>query len=209
MSERLPPTGLHAQVARRRCLCMLGRLAGGAALALGASLSATAQEGQKTLPASEWQRLRALPGITVPAPQPGGGQLVVFFDPNCPACAHLWGELHGKYRGQRNVAVHWVPVAYMKKDSLDRATALIEAGTPQALQRNYEQFNHHLRQGAVPPSRPTPYTTAVVKGNRAVWEKLAPATPLIVFRTRDGQVRTQVGVPAQAALDHLLSQAMP
>lgn len=197
--------GLPACPRRRTALLRLA-----AAWSLGCGVlpgRAGAQEGRKTLPAAQWQRLRALPGITVPARQRSGVHLVVFFDANCPACAHLWRELYGEYRGARDVGSHWVPVAYLSKDSLDRAATLLDRGTAEALHQNYRQFDAHRKQGGVPPTAPSAFVKAVVAGNRKAWEQLGPATPLIVLRTRDGQVQAQVGVPPSPQLDALLQQA--
>ena len=45
---------------------------------------------------------------------------MVFFDPNCPFCAHLWRELQP---WQNRLRVRWIPVAFVRPDSLGMASA--------------------------------------------------------------------------------------
>lgn len=71
--------------------------------------------------------------------------LYLFFDPNCPFCHLAWMALQ-PYRAA-GLEVRWIPVAYLKPDSRNRAAALLNAPvSSQALllERNMQNFGQPL-----------------------------------------------------------------
>jgi protein-disulfide isomerase len=72
-------------------------------------------------------------------------QFVVFFDPNCPACADFWQWFN--QQTPRELASLWIPVAYMNQLSTAKSVALLRTTDPYAaMAQNYKDFNRQLRQ---------------------------------------------------------------
>ena len=174
------------------------------AACLGTSLGHAA-EGEKTLTEQRWNVLVQLAGIEVK--ERGGDvvQALVFFDPNCPVCARLWMAWYGPTGRGTGLVTRWIPVADMNERSRGRAASLLMANSSAALANNFIYFDHHSREGAAAPTAVTAAVLARMHANEAEWEAIAAATPLIVYRTRDGRVMAQIGMPSQQHMEVLLS----
>ena len=171
--------------------------------------SLRAEEGQSTLPADTWWQLNTLTGIQISKKPTDIVQLIVLFDANCPHCAKLWLYLYGKGSRYQQVVSLWVPVAYVNKDSIGKAASLLNSNSSQALANNFENFDYGHRSGAAIPAGVTSSMRLSLDRNNSTWEKIMAATPLLIYKTRDGQVMTQVGLPPQIRLNDLLEKLAP
>ncbi|MEW6703868.1 MAG: hypothetical protein AB1430_03345 [Pseudomonadota bacterium] len=181
-------------------------MTGAVLLAAGAAVRlALAAEGESTLTGQRWSGLTRLAGIEVKADGSGVVQVLVFFDPNCPVCARLWLAWNGPQGQARGLATRWIPVAYMNQRSRGRAAALLAENSAAALARNFVEFDHRAREGAAVPVVPTATMLAQLRANEAAWQAIAAATPLIVYRTRDGRINAQIGMPPPQRMQALLA----
>ena len=128
---------------------------------------------------SAWQR----PGVlTGPAKGPS---VVVFFDPNCPFCAHLWRELQP---WQNRLRVRWIPVAFVRPDSLGMAVGILYAAHPwQAMGLNESHYDFRTRRGGMLPAfQIPPAQAAAIRGNTALWRRVFGVTPMILYPSATG-----------------------
>lgn len=172
-------------------------------------LPLNAQEGQASLPADTWPQLKTLTGIKIAEEPSDMVQLIVLFDANCPHCAELWLHIYGKTSRYRHVISLWAPVVYMNKNSAGKAAGLLNANSSLALADNFENFDYSRRSGAAASAEVTSSIRLSLDRNTRTWEKIMAATPLLIYKTRDGQVRTQTGLPSKAVLDDLLDKLAP
>ena len=121
-------------------------------------------------------------------------QFVVFFDPNCPACADFWQWF--SQHSPRQYSSLWIPVAYMNVLSTAKSIALLRAIDPYAaMAQNYKDFNRQLRQGHIVPAENISLKeTAAVQRNTRYWnEQMFGMTPLVLYRKNDGTYWQQLG----------------
>lgn len=146
----------------------------------------------KEVPHQIWSQLKTLRGVAM-QPDMTRPTLYVFIDPNCPVCADLWKkQVNGK--PFHDLPAVWIPVAYMSNDSLGKAAALIRSGSKQDMRRNFTQFNRSKRQGSLPGVKPTSEERAALARAEALWVELGEATPMFVYRTRQGEARVVLGL---------------
>lgn len=106
----------------------------------------TEEHQRSWLPRPEWHDLETAYYLTEPSLKSSSdGQLetstylYVFFDPNCPFSQLAWLALQ-PYR-EAGAEIRWIPVAYLKPDSRNRAAALLDAEQPdELLALNMENF---------------------------------------------------------------------
>lgn len=163
----------------------------------------------KALLPSAWQDLKTLQGIEVKVRPSHLIQLIILFDPNCPACAELWQRLYGKDSKQQQITSLWIPVIYMHESSMGKAVHLLEQRSRQALAKNFDAFDEQARQGNAPIATVTPQMRKAIERNSRYWKKLYGATPLIVYRTPDQKTYVQIGLPSQEQFEALLKQLSP
>ncbi|RZI44336.1 hypothetical protein EGT07_02620 [Herbaspirillum sp. HC18] len=172
-------------------------------------LSAQAEEGQSKLPANMWPEFKTLTGIKVADESTALVQLIVLFDANCPHCAKLWSRLYGKESRHRGITSLWVPVAYMGNDSAGKAAQLLTSNSLASLAENFEKFDFDHRRGAAIPINVSHALKLSLDRNTRTWQKLMAATPLLIYRTKDGAVFTQIGLPPDPQLNELLDKLAP
>ena len=148
-------------------------------------------------PAGYWTSLREATGI-----REGRGPvaLIIFFDPNCPYCHHLYGQVQALLHKTPRT-VEWIPVGVLTMTSYGKAAALLRARNKSAALAANERGFAPERGGAITPRR----ATVSVKKALAVNEKLlgrggAMGVPFVVYRTRDGKTHTITGDPPNARL---------
>lgn len=157
----------------------------------------------KEVPHQIWSQLKTLRGVAM---QPGmtPSTLYVFIDPNCPVCADLWKkQINGK--PFHDLPAVWIPVAYMSKDSLGKAAALIRSGSKQDMRRNFTRFNRSKRQGSLPGVTPTSGERAALARAEALWVELGGATPMFLYRTRQGEARLSLGLMPEPRFAELVA----
>ena len=122
--------------------------------ALASSLSGQSKMFQLTGPSlqafleSTWRVAHALPGVMT-GPEIGPS-IIVFFDPNCPFCAHFWHRLHAL---RKRLRIKWVPVAFIRPTSLNMAAQILASKSPvKALDFNEQHYDFALHEGGLLPS---------------------------------------------------------
>lgn len=175
-------------------LCV-GVLLLAALLPAAASLAAVPKEIEPEL----WRRLQALPGIDVRQNATDLYQAMVIFDPACPHSRKLWNTVYGEGSRFRGVRSRWIPVAYIKAASLDAAAGLITQGSTIALARHFSDAPAKTLAPADPETR------AAVINNTKFWQAWVPATPLVIFRSKDGKTYLQTGLPDTHQIEAILT----
>ena len=174
----------------------------------------------KTQPVTDqtWQQIKKLKGI----PTQGGmvtPSLYVFFDPNCPYCTDLWktvlpvkpntgaklAEIQ-KAEFFNSVPAIWIPVAYINDTSLGKSAALLRANSHSAIDNNFQTAKYKEKQGGAVAVIPTASETTALAQAKALWLELGGATPLTVYRNKEGSTQLFLGVPSDDQLKELLSQ---
>ena len=174
----------------------------------------------KTQPVTDqtWQQIKKLKGI---ATQSGivTPSLYVFFDPNCPYCTSLWktvlpvkpntgakpAEIQ-KAEFFNSVPAIWIPVAYINDTSLGKSAALLRANSHSSIDSNFQTAKYKEKQGGAVAVVPTASETTALAQAKALWLELGGATPLTVYRNKEGGTKLFLGVPSDDQLKELLSQ---
>jgi len=127
----------------------------------------------------------------------------VFFDPQCPHCAHLW-QASEPLRGR--VHFVWMPVAFLNERSLPQGVALLQASDPVAAMTAHEAAILAHDPGTVPAGEPPAELKAVVEKNTALLTQLGAASvPFIVARhAQTGAAIVQAGAMDTPKLVELL-----
>lgn len=155
------------------------------------------QEHQNTwLPKANWQDMASSHYITEASQQEQGSSnkiIYMFFDPNCPFCHLAWLALQ-PYRLQ-GLEVRWIPVAYIKPDSRNRAAALLSAAPEQQavlLQKNMETFGQPLPElDKAPDAR----TREQLQANMDLMQSMGiNGTPGWVWQDAEGEMQTHTGM---------------
>lgn len=145
---------------------------------------------------TQWQWLRQLKGI---ATKPGmtTPMLYVFFDPDCPWSRTLWIDTRlPDGRSFNTVPAVWIPVPYFSKDSPGKAAALLRADDVESLSHNFGAgYNVATRSGGIAPVTPNDAEIKALSQSKGVWLDLGGATPLLVWRSRDGKALKHIGSP--------------
>ncbi len=150
-----------------------------------------------------FQQARQLTGFaTGPKQAP---HLLVFFDPDCPFCAHFWQSLKP---WRQHFRVRWVPVAYVRPSSLGRAVALLQAPHPaQALAVNEGHFDYAAhRGGLIPAYQPPAALRAAVRRNTRFWKRELSTLPACFYQGQQGP-HLLVGVPSAPQWHKLYTHA--
>lgn len=103
---------------------------------------------KKWLPRPGWKDLASSHFITeknlAENSEPTKSTIYMFFDANCPFCHLSWIALQA-YR-QVGLEVRWIPVAYLKPDSRDKAAAILSAPKNQQaalLKKSMQEFGEN------------------------------------------------------------------
>lgn len=157
------------------------------------------QEHQNTwLPKPGWDDLLtshyiAETSLQDPNIPPTSSVIYLFFDPNCPFCHLAWLALQ-PYRLQ-GLEVRWIPVAYIKPDSRNRAAALLSAvpeQQPILLQKNMEAFGQPLPELDKAPDN---ITREQLQANMDLMQSLGiNGTPGWVWLDGEGEMQTHAGM---------------
>lgn len=136
-------------------------------------------------------------------------QLYVVFDPNCIYCHHLYEALQPAITAG-NLAVRWIPVAFLKSTSQGRAYAILSSKNPVAmLAQNEANFNQQTEDGGIPPlASPSTQVVQQLQNNMAfLTEAQIDSTPASLYKTADGTPKIIFGFPDPAKLAEIQSGA--
>ena len=135
----------------------------------------------------------------------GKRTLWIFLDPDCVWCHRLYADLEA-HPLPADVAVNWVPVAFLKPSSAGRAETLLAKGLP-ALQEDESRFDPRTEEGGVPETD-NPDLSGEVKENTRIFFALgATMTPTVVFRDGSGRIRRFDGYPPPSSLGRIAGEA--
>lgn len=116
----------------------------------------------------------------------GAAHITVIFDPNGPYAAKLYTLLQ---KDHPDLAVRWVPIAYMTKTSAPLTALLIDSRSPQQdLNTDLADYNFNKRHGGiVPGSDRSSNLPAEQQHVFAALKKWGGYTPMIVFQDQAGR----------------------
>jgi len=135
----------------------------------------------------------------------GKKTLWIFLDPDCIWCHRLTLDLKA-HPLPADVAVNWVPVAFLKPSSVGRAETLLAGGLP-ALDNDETRFDMATEEGGVPETH-TPDLEASVRENTRILVTLGGTmTPTIVFRDEKGGTLRFDGYPTPKILGRIAEES--
>lgn len=126
----------------------------------------------------------------------GAPKVFVAFDPFCSYCHKLYGSLVQRIEAGE-LQVEWVPVAFMKQESLSVATELLSSADPATSLSKW--FGDEAGASPVIPQGvdPTTLESNVAQNTKLVRGLLGSnAAPAMFYRDRNGQIQVTVGVPS-------------
>lgn len=113
-----------------------------------------------------------------------------FMDPNCPHCHSFMTDLKTAYLDKGLVQVRLVPVGFLKPESKEEAAFLLAAPDPE--QRWYRHMSGD--KTALPAEKGI--NEQGVERNMAIMQSWKlDATPITIYRAKDGQVKIVQGRP--------------
>ncbi|RAP58162.1 hypothetical protein BTJ49_04045 [Oleiagrimonas sp. MCCC 1A03011] len=141
------------------------------------------------LPASAWQKVSRAEGVRTGGTASDPVEIQVIVDVNCPYCARLYRMFR---RGHPGVAVRWVPIDYLLKDSGRVAAAILQSPDPVAsLDTNFLHYHNDYKDshgGYLPPAGKH---FALPRANVELaqdWARWGGSTPMILFRDDRGRI---------------------
>lgn len=130
--------------------------------------------------------------------------LYVFKDANCGYCHQIWNNLQPYMDG--GLQVRWIPVAFLARDSANKAAALMTAKDPEATLRQL-----HAEWGSESSLSSTEVSLDVKKkldANKILMESLGiQGTPAMLYKDKDGKVQFKDGSPSPAELQRIVGFA--
>lgn len=124
--------------------------------------------------------------------------IYVFEDANCSFC-HLAWKAFQPYQ-KVGLQVRWIPVAFLSKTSYDKAAATLAAKDPGAAFT--ERHKNFTSQAAVPEANAE--MRAKIEANNKLMSTWGfRGTPAIIYKDKDGTVRTQPGMVTLSQLPQM------
>lgn len=116
----------------------------------------------------------------------------VFFDTTCPHCAHLWQNAQ-TVAGQLKVV--WIPVAFLRPQSLPQGATILSAADPIAAMNENEASVANHGNGITAATSLDDEVVAKVRANTSMFKQLnSDSVPLIVYRNgKTGEVGQHAG----------------
>lgn len=174
---------------------------------------------------AQWQEVRTLTSISSD-PDDKHAKLYVFFDPNCPVCAEIFGVKRSQTHQERAIvikalvsrqkpiesifaampAANWIPVNHMKAASLGMDANLLRSANFTSIIDNFKDFDFEQRIGATAAIAPTAQEQTQIAKNTLVWKTLGGGTPLFVFQDKQGNYMRFIGVAPFLQMNQLFDQ---
>ncbi len=178
-----------------------------ACLALGAcSKGDSVADAPKRSPSVEIVAAEAK-GFTVGAMM-NANAVYVFFDAQCPHCAHLWEASLPLHKKARFI---WIPVGLLNAASTSQGAALLSSADPAQSMAEHEKSMLAGKGGISASAGATPAMEQALKANTRLFNNLGiESVPFIVARNpRTGLTVTASGAMATAALAELVGVDAP
>ena len=134
----------------------------------------------------------------------GRKTLWIFLDPDCIWCHRLTLDLKA-HPLPVDVAVNWVPVAFLHPSSVGRAETLLAGGLP-ALDKDETRFDETHEEGGVSETHTPDLEAAVRKNTRSLVTLGGTMTPTIVFRDETGRALRFDGYPTPGILERIAGE---
>lgn len=133
----------------------------------------------------------------------GNAIIYAFMDPDCSYCHYVWKAFQPYIKA--GLQVRWIPIAFLKSTSAQRAAAILEAKEPaQALAENERNFVEASEEGGLAPIEPSAETMKKLDANKALMVSLGGrGTPMIVWKDQHGEMQTKSGMPSLRALPEM------
>jgi len=139
----------------------------------------------------------------------------VVMDPNCIYCHLLFKELRPMIDAGK-VQIRWIPVGFLKQDSMGKAAALLHAKTDaervKLLNEDEDTFDMHAEEGGLHPLAHSKSNMSVASAyskaaqNNAFFKKYLQGTPAIFFKDQSGKVQLIPSYIEKAQLKKAVSQ---
>lgn len=146
-------------------------------------------------------------GFTVGAMM-NANAVYVFFDAQCPHCAHLWQASVPLHKKARFV---WIPIGMINPSSTSQGAALLSATDPGQTMAEHEASMLAGKGGMSVPSGVSQAMTNAIQSNTRLFNNLGvESVPFIVARNpRTGLTITRNGSMSTQALAELIGVDMP
>lgn len=134
-------------------------------------------------------------------------QMYVIFDPNCIFCHRLYEALQ-PFIQKGQLAVRWLPVAFLKASSTGKAYALLSSPKPlDMLEQNEKNFNEATEDGGIPPlNTPSAAVQQQLQNNMAfLTEAQITAAPALLYKTNNGSAKLDMGMIDPGKLKDLIN----
>lgn len=169
-----------------------------------AGTNLTAQYAEKYVPKPEYEKL--LPQLEKSPFIVSGAKgnaakstIYAFIDMNCGYCALAYKALI-PYEAA-GLQVRWLPVAFLSKDSANKAAALLESSTPEAALKQHEMTFGQEGGGIKGAATVSEAIAKKLEANGKLMRDLGfNGTPGIVFKDKNGKVITRSGMPRMSDL---------
>ena len=146
-------------------------------------------------------------GFTVGAMM-NANAVYVFFDAQCPHCAHLWEASVPLHKKAKFV---WIPVGLINASSSSQGAALLSAADPGQSMAEHEKSMLAGQGGLSASSSVDPAMADAIKSNTRLFNNLGlESVPFVVARNpRSGLTVTRGGSMATGALAELIGVDAP
>jgi hypothetical protein len=175
------------------------------AFLFGIAAHAELSVGQKKIDQKWLSEIKRLPGILVGSKNKEDVVANIFFDPNCKGSAELWRMLYPSTVSSHQLITKWIPVAYMNSSSAPKAASILSKDSIDELTANFSKFDFSRQMGGSSEKLVSDEMEKLLGKNYASWNQLGDATPLLVFKTNDGSVIRQIGLPSARVLRLMMS----
>lgn len=138
-------------------------------------------------------------------------QAYIVFDPNCIFCHQLFEALQ-PFINEGQLAIRWVPVAFLKETSQGRVYALLNNANPAAmLDQNESNFNEQTEEGGITPLTSAPAATVKQLQNNMAFltEAHILATPVMLYKTKGGVPQVTSGFTDANKMNALIQSFTP
>lgn len=131
------------------------------------------------------------------------GTIYAFLDPNCGFC-HLAWKAFQPYQ-KAGLQVRWVPVGFLRPDSLPKSAALLEAADPgAAMAQHGATFEAGESGGIKPVDKISPETAKKLQANAKLMSDFGfGGTPAVVYKDKNGKVQVKAGMPRLSELPEM------